>query len=148
MTNENPPVVGPSFASELIAANVSDGVAWNAAGGLFFADKVTQAQRDTVAMLLEAHDPIAQLSPIVPQVVSRFQGREAMHRTAYGEGTLFDAVEALLSNPDTPAMYRRAWDDLQEFRRDSEMLAAIAGLLGLTGLQIDALFTLAADIQV
>jgi hypothetical protein len=44
-------------------------------------------------------------------------------------------------------MYRRAWIDLQEFRRDSEMLAAIAGMLGLTAAQVDALFILAASIQ-
>ncbi|MEN4919442.1 hypothetical protein ABE485_12270 [Achromobacter spanius] len=83
---------------------------------------------------------------IVP-VVSRFQGREAMHRTAHGDGTLFEAAEAVLADPATPAMYRRAWDDLQEFRRDSEMLAAISGMLGLTAAQVDALFILAASIR-
>lgn len=85
--------------------------------------------------------------PLVPQVVSRFQGREAMWQTPHGETTLFEAAEAVLADPITPAMYRRAWDDLQEFRRDSEMLAAIAGMLGLTAAQIDALFILAASIR-
>lgn len=85
--------------------------------------------------------------PYVPQVVSRFQGREAMHQTPHGDGTLFDAAEAVLAHADTPAMYRRAWDDLQEFRRDSEMLAAIAGMLGLTPEEVDALFIQAASIK-
>lgn len=85
--------------------------------------------------------------PIVPKAVSRFQGREAMWQTPHGETTLFQAAEAVLADPATPAMYRRAWDDLQEFRRDSEMLAAIAGMLGLTAAQIDALFILAASIR-
>jgi hypothetical protein len=85
--------------------------------------------------------------PPMPQVVSRFQGREAMWQTPHGDTTLFEAAEEVLADPDTPAMYRRAWDDLQEFRRDSEMLAAIAGMLGLTAAQIDALFILAASIQ-
>lgn len=82
-----------------------------------------------------------------PQVVSRFQGREAMWQTPHGDTTLFEAAEAVLADPATPAMYRRAWDDLQEFRRDSEMLAAVAGMLGLSSAQIDALFVLAASIQ-
>jgi len=85
--------------------------------------------------------------PPVPQFVSRFQGREAMWQTPHGDTTLFEAAEVVLADPDTPAMYQRAWNDLQEFRRDSEMLAAIAGMLGLSSAQIDALFILAASIQ-
>lgn len=91
----------------------------------------------------EATDPPA----AVPNVVSRFQGREAMWLTTHGQMSLFEAAEAVLADPATPAMYRRAWDDLQEFRRDSEMLAAVAGMLGLSSAQIDALFILAASIQ-
>lgn len=83
----------------------------------------------------------------VPAVVSRFQGREAMHQTPHGDGTLFDAVEALLLQPDTPAMYRRAWDDLQEFHYDSEMLIALATALGLTEQDRKNLFILAGSIK-
>lgn len=82
----------------------------------------------------------------VPQVVSRFQGREAMWQTVYEDRPLFVAVEELLNEPTTPATYRRAWAELQEFRRDSEMLAAIATQLGLTIKQVDDLFILAANI--
>lgn len=90
---------------------------------------------------------IAPPGPVVPQVVSRFQGREAMWQTPHGNATLFEAAEAIINHPDTPDMYRRAWADLQEFRRDSEMLAAIATQLGLTQQQIDELFILAASIN-
>jgi len=86
-------------------------------------------------------------APVVPPSVSRFQGREAMWQTPHGDATLFEAAEAVINSPDTPATYRRAWADMQEFRRDSEMLAAIAGMLGLTAPQIDAVFILAASIQ-
>lgn len=82
----------------------------------------------------------------IPQVVSRFQGREAMWQTVYEDRPLFVAVEELLNESTTPATYRRAWTDLQEFRRDSEMLAAIAAQLGLTIKQVDDLFILAANI--
>lgn len=92
-------------------------------------------------------DEVPPLPVAVPQVVSRFQGREAMWRTPHGDSTLFEAAEAVLRDSEVPSMYRRAWDDLLEFRRDSEMLAAIASLLGLTAAQIDAVFNLAASIQ-
>ncbi|MEN5159684.1 hypothetical protein [Achromobacter spanius] len=91
--------------------------------------------------------PPAEPEPYVPQVVSRFQGREAMWQTPHGETTLFEAAEAVLAQPESPAMYRRAWEDLQEFRRDSEMLASIATVLGLSKAQVDALFLLAAGIE-
>jgi hypothetical protein len=103
-------------------------------------------------LVLKWPDPEPDPEPPSPdpprlRVVSRFQGREAMWQTPHGDTTLFEAAEAVLADPDTPAMYRRAWDDLQEFRRDSEMLAAVSGMLGLTAAQIDALFILAAGIQ-
>lgn len=140
--------IGPSFPDELAVADLlGQPFSWSDGGQLFFADEATQGLKDAVAVVLHAHDPEKPAKAPVPQVVSRFQGREAMHRTGHGDGTVFDAVEALLSDSATPAMYRRAWNDLQEFRRDSEMLAAIAGMLGLSSAQIDALFILAASIQ-
>ncbi|WP_447988270.1 hypothetical protein [Achromobacter spanius] len=108
---------------------------------------------DWIVMLTEKDgegfkaDPAGVWVPLVPQTVSRFQGREAMWQTPHGETTLFEAAEVVLADPATPAVYRRAWDDLQEFRRDSEMLAAIASTLGLTAAQIDGVFILAASIQ-
>lgn len=91
--------------------------------------------------------PIQLPDVIGPQVVSRFQGREAMWQTPLGDTTVFEAADALINHPDTPPMYQRAWADMQEFRRDSEMLAAIATQLGLTQQQIDDLFILAASIN-
>jgi len=85
--------------------------------------------------------------PQVPQIVSRFQGREAMWQTPHGETTLFEAAEVIINDPNTPPMYRRAWADLQEFRRDSEMLQAIATVLDLSAADLDALFILAGGIQ-
>ena len=85
--------------------------------------------------------------PRVPFVVSRFQGREAMWQTPHGETTLFEAAEAIINHQDTPATYKRAWTDLQEFRRDSEMLQAIAETLELTSADLDAIFILAESIK-
>lgn len=85
--------------------------------------------------------------PPVPQSVSRYQGREAMHLTEIGERSLFDVAEELILDPETPAYYKRAWDELQQFERDSAMLVAIAQTLGLTDEQLDDLFRLAATLK-
>ena len=141
-------VIGPNFSDELAVAGLSGKpFSWTAEGELFFSEDASQALKDAVQAVLDAHDPEASAPAPVPQVVSRFQGREAMWQTQHGDTTLFEAAGEVLADPDTPAMYRRAWDDLQEFRRDSEMLAEIAGMLGLSSAQIDALFILAASIQ-
>lgn len=89
--------------------------------------------------------------PPVPQVVSRWQGREAMLLTRYGNPadgvSLFDAAEALLHRPETPAYYLRAWDELQAFEFDSPMLAAVADELGLTYEDRVALFLFADSLR-
>ena len=140
--------IGPSFASEIARAGLAGrAFSWTPDGNLIFDAEATQELKDAVLAVVVAHDPEAPALPAVPQVVSRFQGREAMWQTPHGDATLFEAAEAVINSPDTPATYRRAWADMQEFRRDSEMLAAIAGMLGLTAPQIDAVFILAASIQ-
>ncbi|MFA1682476.1 hypothetical protein [Achromobacter dolens] len=90
--------------------------------------------------------------PVDPGPVSRYQGREAMRLTPYPkEGrpnwTLFDAFEELLTDPATPAYYRRAWDELQAFEWGSAMLHAAADVLGLTLAQRLDLFALAATLK-
>lgn len=142
------PIIGLSFSDELRKHGLlGKPFSWTPSGELFFGADADQELKDAVFALLVEHNPLAPAFAPVPQVVSRFQGREAMWQTPHGDTTLFEAAEAVLADPATPAMYRRAWDDLQEFRRDSEMLAAVAGMLGLASAQIDALFILAASIQ-
>ncbi|MEN5162574.1 hypothetical protein [Achromobacter kerstersii] len=140
--------IGPSFPKELLDAGLTGKpFSWSEAGEFIFNASMTEDDQNAVLAVYAAHDPMTDAPPVVPQVVSRFQGREAMWQTPHDDATLFEAAEAVINAPDTPATYRRAWDDLQEFRRGSEMLAAIAGMLGLTAAQIDALFILAASIQ-
>lgn len=89
-----------------------------------------------------------------PVPVSRWQGREAMRATAYGDVPLedggmsvFDAVESLLAQPGTPDYYRTAWDEIQQFEPDSPVLLAIAAELGLTDAQLSALFAFATTLR-
>lgn len=79
---------------------------------------------------------------IVPQVVSRFQARAALHQAGH-----LAAVEALMADPETPALARLAWQDAQEFKRTSPTVIAMAGALGLNDAQIGDLFLAAATIQ-
>lgn len=80
--------------------------------------------------------------PVVPQVVSRFQARAALHLAG-----LLDDVEALMAAPDTPALAKLAWADAQEFKRNSPTVQAMAAAIGLTEAQLDELFTTAAGID-
>lgn len=95
--------------------------------------------------------PPAEPPTPIPQSVSRWQGREAMLLTPYGSPadgvSLFDAAEALLHRPETPAYYLRAWDELQAFEFDSPMLVAIADELGLTYQDRVALFLFADSLR-
>lgn len=80
--------------------------------------------------------------PVIPQSVSRFQARAALLLAG-----LLDDVEALMTAPDTPALAKLAWADAQEFERQSPTIAALAGAVGLTEQDIDALFVTAAGIK-
>ncbi len=89
--------------------------------------------------------------PLIPESVSRYQGREAMRLTPYGNPadgvSLFEAAEALLHRPETPDYYLRAWDELQAFEFDSPMLVAVADELGLTYEDRVALFLFADSLR-
>lgn len=78
----------------------------------------------------------------VPQTVTRFQARAALHLAGH-----LEAVETLMANPEAPVMARLAWTDAQEFRRTSPTVLAMSQALGLTDDQLDELFTAAAQIE-
>lgn len=73
----------------------------------------------------------------VPQVVSRFQARAALHQS----GRLAE-VEAAIAESDV--ITQMAWQDAQEFRRNSPTILALGEQLDL---DLDALFIAAAQIQ-
>jgi len=82
------------------------------------------------------------VTPHVPQCVSRFQARAALHLAG-----LLDDIEALMAAPETPALAKLAWADAQEFKRNSPTVQAMAAAIGLTEAQLDELFTTAAGID-
>lgn len=77
-----------------------------------------------------------------PQSVTRFQARAALHLAG-----LLPQVEALMGDPATDPLARIAWQDAQEFRRQSPTVLAMAQALGLSEQQLDQLFTTAASLE-
>lgn len=77
----------------------------------------------------------------LPQVVSRFQARAALHMT----GKLAAAEAAVAGSGN--ALAQLAWADAQEFHRTSPTIAALAPALQLTAADVDDLFRLAATIE-
>ena len=80
------------------------------------------------------------LKPVVPQTVSRFQARSALHI----HGVLTD-VEAMIQSADPIA--QMAWADAQQFERPSPTIASIADALGWTDEFVDRLFITAGSIS-
>lgn len=79
-------------------------------------------------------------APVVPEAVSRFQARAALLQAG-----LLEQAEIAVAEAGPLAVL--AWQDAQEFRRNSPTINALAPALGLTSEQIDALFIAAAQIE-
>jgi len=80
--------------------------------------------------------------PDVPQAVSRFQARAALHLAG-----LLPQVEALMASDVTDALAKLAWQDALLFERHSPTVAAMAAVLGLDETALDALFRQAEQIK-
>lgn len=72
-------------------------------------------------------------------VVSRFQARAALHLAG-----LLPQVETAISQADPMAQI--AWNDAQEFRRNSPTIAALAAAINLGDAELDHLFRTASQI--
>lgn len=79
--------------------------------------------------------------PPVPQSVSRFQARAALHLAG-----LLTTVESAIANSGN-AIAQIAWADAVQFERNSPTIVALASTLNLTNAQIDDLFRNAAKIS-
>lgn len=86
--------------------------------------------------------PIARGSHKVPLSVSRFQARAALLQAG-----LLETVEAYMADPATDRFVRIAWEDAQEFLRNSPTVQSLQPLLDLTDEQLDDLFRFAATIS-
>lgn len=81
-------------------------------------------------------------APQVPNTVSRFQARAALHQAG-----LLAQVQSIMEDPDTDPMTVIAWQDATEFRRESPTVVALADSLGLDDTALNDLFINAARIE-
>lgn len=79
--------------------------------------------------------------PPVPSRITRRQARLALLKTG-----LLDAVEQIMTNPETPRAVRITYEDAAEWWRDDPMVTQFASDLELTSEQVDDLFRLAATL--
>jgi len=75
-------------------------------------------------------------------VASAFQAQQALDDFGY-----IEQVEVIMTDAATPAKTKRAWKLAQEFRRMSPTVLELAGALGLSEVEIDALFQHALTIE-
>lgn len=90
---------------------------------------------DTEARTLAAQTAV----PALPSVVSRRQALLALLAA-----DKLDAVEAHMA--EAPRAVRIAWESSATFERDNPLIAALAPQVGLSDVDIDNLFTLAATL--
>ena len=91
---------------------------------------------------IDAEDAAAALAAErASMVVSRFQARAALL-----QNNLLDTASGAIAQAD--AMSQLAWEDAQEFRRNSPLVNSIGGALSLTDEQLDDLFRLAQTLEV
>jgi len=91
------------------------------------------------AEYVEPEPPEPQPEP-VPQTISRFQARAALHQAGY-----LAQMQTAIESADP--IVKMAWEDATEFRRNSPTVLAFAETLGLTDEQLDEMFRTAAQIE-
>lgn len=74
--------------------------------------------------------------------VDPIQAREAIRRAG-----LMPQVEALIDDPETPALVKSAWEYALKFKRQSPTILVVAQALGWTDEQLDALFIEASGVE-
>ena len=84
--------------------------------------------------------PPSPVEPPVPAVIPAWKGKAALR-----EAGLLGTVEAAVK--EAGGRVRDAWDGASEWSRDSEFLSDLAVTLGLTDMEIDRMFLVAAGIR-
>lgn len=82
--------------------------------------------------------------PVVPQVVTRRQARQAL--LLAGKLALVQPAIDAIADPLQRGMVQIEWDDSQEFQRTRPTLIALAAAIDMTAADLDNLFTQAAQL--
>ena len=101
--------------------------------------EVLESEEDT-SPDVETHEEWALRKKREAMVVSRFQGKAALHQSG-----LLEQVQSYIARSDD-IMLKIAWDEAL-FKRNSTMINSVGSALGLTEEQKDDLFRLASTIS-
>lgn len=107
-----------------------------------------QGRRQWVAGEVVAYTP-PEPPLVVPRAVAMWRARTIMKVTPWGEGTLFDAVQAAIPNLEDPlqrATAEEALDRGDVFDRDGVLVPMLAGIVGVSDEQLDDLIIRAAEL--
>lgn len=138
--------IGLTFAAELAAAGIPlDGLSWDAEAGVLIAWSGDD-QRTAAEAILAKHDPAKAAFVSVLASVTNYQTRAMLV-----ERGLFDKVDTALRSADMTVTANRialqAWDYANGFSRNSAIVTAMAGVLGLSSDDVDGLFIAAEAVQ-
>jgi hypothetical protein len=101
--------------------------------------QTTQIGSATITVLVDPNAPPP--GPVSPQSVTAFQAKAALLQSG-----LLDDVESIMAMPGTPRIVTLAWSEALYFEMQSPTVAMLAGALGLTSDDLDALFAAASQI--
>ena len=87
-------------------------------------------------------EPYVAPPPPIPTTVTRFQARVALVQAGH-----FDTIDTYIATLPKTDVKRLAWEDAAEWERASPTLNFLANMLGLTDIDVDALFILASSIS-
>ncbi|HSH98885.1 MAG: hypothetical protein ACAH07_06050 [Methylophilaceae bacterium] len=133
--------IGQTFSKELESAGLLGlPFSWGADGTFTFSVDITAGQKTAIKAVYDAHDPDASLVT-VPQSVSRLQALVALDLAGH-----LDAIESYMAEPTTPRLQKLAWENAQDFTRESPTVAALALMLGLSASDVDQLFINASQV--
>lgn len=79
----------------------------------------------------------------VPESITAHQAKTALHRK---DPSLNGAIKSMLSQPGNEEA-KLAWEDRNEFRRDSPFIATLAAAVPLTDSELDDLFIVGGEIE-
>lgn len=103
---------------------------------------ITPEGENLVAMTQDEIDSLVFVGErVIPASVTRFQALAALLQT-----NMLDDIKAYMASDSADEFGRLAFDEAQEFRRESPLVTSIANLFGLTDAQLDDLFVFAATI--
>jgi len=150
---EPPPVFGPNFAGELVAAGLINlPLSWTPDGQIFARENLTTEQNRILDAVIAAHDPT---KTAVPQIISRRQFFQAA--ALYGMISYDEALEAMRGT--IPPRMQQGLDTLppdqkfaaemlligaNEFERNHPLVDKFGEVMGMTVAQVDDIWRRAA----